>query len=185
MVISESNLVLFLPLMLIFSFFLVLLLFIFTFFEAKRVKNKQDTRNIETCDPELKEKLKTELDEKYSSMPAEYLELNLDLECYRRGSLSLSSSSSSSTSSTGRPRLNSQEAVEKMLHMLAHPEADRRSSYEEAISMFQGEAAKPNLRQRRGSRRLSWPRLELEDTKNVVIQRQHSRSLDVIIESTE
>ena len=186
MVISETSIVIFLPLMLFSAFLLVTLLLIFTFLEARRVKSKAEaaTGNLRSCDPEIKEKLLTELDEKYSSMPAEYLELDLDIDCYRRSSVSMSSSSSS-TSSQGRPRLNSQEAVEKMLHMLANPEADRRSSYEEAISMFTGEEARPQLRQRRGSRRLSWPRLGLEDTNKVVIKRQQSRSLDIIIESTE
>ena len=93
-----------------------------------------------------RQKLETELEAKYLKVPEEYL----DQEIIRRSSLSLSSKSFTSFSSTSvvcLKRMNSQEAAEKLLHMLANPDYARTDSYEEAISMFTGEKAntKPQL----------------------------------------
>ena len=72
--------------------------------------------------------------------------------------------------------MNSQEAVEQMLHMLADPTTSRRNSYQEAISMFNGEDAKLQLSE--GSRRISWP--TLVDSQKVIPLRQKSQSLGFI-----
>ena len=162
MVISESNLNLILYLIPLITFVLVILLLLFTILEANIVRQKQGTGNRSTAN-DLKEK--TEFDGLHY----------LDQECFRRDSLS-ASSISSETSSVFRRRLNSQEAVEKMLHMLADPTTSRRNSYKEAISMFNGEDAKLQLSD--GPRRVSWP--TMVEPRKVIPLRQKSQSLSVI-----
>ena len=159
MIISESNLILLLCLMPLLTSLLVILLIIFTTLEAKIVRQKKETTSSDL-------RVKTEVDEKH----------HLDQECFRRDSLS-ASSISSEASSVFRHRMNSQEAVEKMLHMLADPTTSRRNSYQEAISMFSGKGAK--LRLCEGSRRTSWP--TLDDSEKHVPRRQKSKSLSVIM----
>merc|ERR1711936_188468 len=91
---------------------LVILLLIFTTLQANIVRQKRGTGKKQSSN-DLKEKI--EVDEQY----------NLNEESFRRDSLS-ASSVSSETSSVFRRRMNSQEAVEKMLHMLADPTTSRR-----------------------------------------------------------
>ena len=124
----------------VFLICLVLSLFIFTYYQAKNIRNRPKVFEPETPDPEMRAKLNSELDEKYRSIPPEYLDQNLGIEWDRR--------SSSSTSSRCRSRSNSQVAVESMLRMLVSPDSineedDREDGicdmkFEEALSMFSG-----------------------------------------------
>ena len=78
---------------------LVISLFIFTCYEAKKAKNRPKFVDIQNDDPEQIDKLKTELDEKYSSIPEEYLDQSTSNVYDRRRS---SSGYFSTTSSRSR-----------------------------------------------------------------------------------
>ena len=179
----------FVSLMFIMPFFvslLVISLFLLTCYQAKEAKNR--TKAVDIQNHERIDKLKTELDEKYSSIPEEYLDQSTSNVYDRRRS---SSGYFSTTSSRSRSWSNSQVAVDKMLHMLISPDnVDQAGTepgrndmeFEEALSMFTGTKPGISIRKQRESRRISWP--ELEDKKNVVRDYDRSsRSLDVILES--
>ena len=181
----------FVYLMFIMPFFvslLVISLFLLTCYQAKEAKNRTKVVDIQNHDQEQIDKLKIELDEKYSSIPEEYLDSRTSNVFDRRRS---SSGYFSSTSSRSRSRSNSQVAVEKMLHILICPDSlDQASTepgrnnmeFEEALSMFTGTVQGKSLKKPGESRRISWP--ELEDKKNVGRHYDRSgRSLDVILES--
>ena len=53
---------------------LVISLFILTLYQAKEAKNRPKDVDIQNHDQEQIDKLKTELEEKYSSIPEEYLD---------------------------------------------------------------------------------------------------------------
>ena len=152
-------------------------------------KPKTDPKfvDIQNDDPEQIDKLKTELDEKYSSIPEEYLDQSTSNVYDRRRS---SSGYFSTTSSRSRSRSNSQVAVDKMLHMLISPDnVDQAGTepgrndmeFEEALSMFTGTEPGKSIKKQEESRRISWP--ELGDKKIVVRHDRSGRSLDVILES--
>jgi hypothetical protein len=185
---SNISFVYLLFIMPLFVSLLVTSLLILTCYQAKEAKNRTKVVDIQIHHPEQIDKLKTELDEKYSSIPEEYLDPSTSNVFDRRRS---SSGYFSSTSSRSRSRSNSQVAIDKMLRMLICPEnLDQASTepgknnmeFEEALSMFTGTEPGKSLKKQGESRRISWP--ELED-KNVVGRQydRSGRSLDVILES--
>ena len=154
------------------------ILIMFTCYQAKKVRNKPRGLKIPTHNQELVNKVRSELDDKYSSIPEEYLDQNSSIAYQERRS--------SSTSS--RSRSNSQEAVDHMLQMLISPNSMSVSNknsgknnigFEETLSMFRG-----TDQHDRESRRISLP-WDKEKMKDARKKDRQSRSLDVIMESEE
>ena len=130
-------------------------------------------------------KVRSELDDKYSSIPEEYLDQNSSIEYQERRS---SSTSGYFSTPSSRSRLNSQEAVDRMLQMLISPDSINEANkkcrminlgFDEALAMFRG-----TRNDDRDSRRISWPG-DKEKTKVTRKKDRQSRSLDVIMESEE
>ena len=161
------------------------ILIMFTCYQAKKVRNKPRGIKIPIHNQELVNKVRSELDDKYSSIPEEYLDQNSSIAYQERRS---SSTSGYFSTSSSRSRSNSQEAVDHMLQMLISPNSmsvsNKKSGknnigFEETLSMFRG-----TDRHDRGSRRISWPG-DKEKTKDARKKDRQSRSLDVIMESEE
>ena len=168
---------------------LVLGLLIFTCFQARRIKTHPKALKIENINAELVSLVRRELDEQYSSIPEEYMDQNSGIVFQDRRFSSSSSSEFSSTSSRCRKRSNSQAAIDSMLHLLISPdsvednkEEDEYMEINKALGFFRGVETKLKREEGREGRRVSWH--DVNDEKVASRRSRHSRSLDVIIEST-
>ena len=97
---------------------LVSILIIFTCFQAEKVRNKPRGFKIHTHNQVLANKVRSELDDKYSSIPEEYLDQHSSIAYQERLSSSTSGYFYKSSS-----RSNSQVAVHHMLQMLISPDS--------------------------------------------------------------
>ena len=201
---AEVNWFLFVSCIPICTFLLVITILIFTCLQARRIRDHP--RQLEPeYDPEMFNRVRSELDEKYSSVPEEEIDQTVHLVHQMRKSNSFPKiySRRSSKCLSGS---NSQAAIDTMLHMLVDPtrvdESDTKASDDmdlrEALSFFNGvedESSVMNTNTQREPRRRKqstcYPdpvhpgcSVEEKKKKSATIDERY-RSLDLIIESDE